>query len=298
MNWLIRPRARCAAPLVLAALCGFVAPLYGQAAAPSAKAAAAADAGPFRRLAPGVMQSVEPRAEVAEMFSRHDVVELLAVDPDLDWAKDIAFRRDIWFLEFKFKPVRMLWIDIPQPSGKMQRKLIWYLVYTVTNPGKAMHPSRADDGTYKVAPVDKPIRFIPEFLLESHEFGKMYPDRVIPAAMGPIRRREDPNRTFYNSVQLTREIAVGETFWGVATWESIDPRIDRFSIYVGGLTNAYRWRDKPGAFKAGDPIGKGRRLERKVLKLNFWRPGDEYYQNEKEIRYGIPGEVDYEWLYR
>ncbi len=37
---------------------------------------------------------------------------------------------------------------------------------------------------------------------------------------------------------------------------------------------------------------------RKTLKLNFWRPGDQYFENEEEIRYGIPGRVDYEWIYR
>ena len=36
--------------------------------------------------------------------------------------------------------MRMIWVDIPQPDGFMQRKLIWYMVYSVTNPGKIMHP--------------------------------------------------------------------------------------------------------------------------------------------------------------
>jgi hypothetical protein len=247
------------------------------------------------------MKAVEPRTEVAESYSRHDIVELLAVDPSLDWVKDVPFRRDIWYLEFQFKPVRMLWIDVPQATGQMRRQLIWYMVYSVTNPGKALHPTEDSDGTYKIVTVDKPIRFIPQFLLDSPEVGKAYPDRVIPVAMGPIRGREEKRRDFQllSSVELAdREIQVGETIWGVATWENVDPAIDRFSIYVGGLTNAYRWEDVPGEYKAGDPIGKGRRLVRKTLKLNFWRPGDEYYQNEKEIRFGIPGEVDYEWVYR
>ena len=133
-------------------------------------------------------------------------------------------------------------------------------------------------------------------------FTKVYPDRVIPVAMDPIRLREDPNRRFLTSVEMCREIAVGETLWGVATWEDIDPRIVRFSIYVSGLTNAYKWKDeKVGrryVHQAGDPIGKGRKLYRKILKLNFWRPGDQYFEHEEEIRYGVPGGVDYQWVYR
>ena len=72
--------------------------------------------------------------------------------------------------------------------------------------------------------------------------------------MDPIRLREDPNRQFLTSVEMCREIAVGETLWGVATWEDIDPRIVRFSVYVFGLTNAYRWKDEPGEYKPGDSI--------------------------------------------
>jgi len=256
------------------------------------------DGGPYRNLAPGVMQSVDSARQLEESFSRHDVVELLAVDAAFDWAEDISFRHDIWALEFRFKPVRMIWVDVPQSNGYMQRTLVWYMVYSVTNPGKVMHPVLDADGTYKVTQVDRPIRFIPEFLLESPEFKKVYPDRVIPVAMGPIRLREDRNRRFYTSVEMCREIPVGKTVWGVAMWEGIDPRVDRFSIYIQGLTNAYHWSDRPGAYKEGDPIGTGRRLAQKTLKLNFWRPGNASLEDRREIRYGIPGELDYEWIYR
>jgi hypothetical protein len=96
--------------------------------------------------------------------------------------------------------------------------------------------------------------------------------------------------------------------WGVATWTDIDPRMDFFSIYVGGLTNAYRWEDPPGAYQPGDPLGRGRRFAQKTLQLNFWRPGDERDPNEREYRYGVPlgkshlydvaDGVAYRWVYR
>lgn len=93
-------------------------------------------------------------------------------------------------------------------------------------------------------------------------------------------------------------IQPGETVWGVVTWGGINPEIDRFSIYVQGLTNAYLWEDTPGAYKTGSKIGIGRTLVRKTLKLSFWRPGDERDRDERGIRYGVPEEVDYEWAYR
>jgi len=99
-------------------------------------------------------------------------------------------------------------------------------------------------------------------------------------------------------VDICREIAVGETLWGVATWEAIDPRIDWIQIFVQGLTNAYRWKDEPGAYQKGAPLGTGRQLAKKTLRLTFWRPGDEFFINDREIRYGLPGQVDYEWVYR
>ena len=254
---------------------------------------------PFRVLAPGVMQSVTSDRQLAESFSRHDVVELVAVNNDFDWAKEITFRHEIWCLQFKFKPVRMIHVDVPQDTGRMQRKLIWYMIYSVTNADGAMQPVKDEDGTYSVREVERAVRFIPEFLLESPEYNKAYPDRIIPVAMGLIQQREDPRRKFYNSVEIPElKIEPGQTVWGVATWENIDPRIDRFSIYIQGLTNAYRWKDEPGKYKPGDTLGTGRRLSRKTLKLNFWRPGDEFFENEREIRYGIPGEVDYQWVYR
>ena len=48
----------------------------------------------------------------------HNVVELLTVDNNFDWAKEVTFRHDVWSLDFKFKPVRMMWVDVPQPTGK------------------------------------------------------------------------------------------------------------------------------------------------------------------------------------
>jgi hypothetical protein len=277
---------------------------------------------PYRPLAPGVMITIDPMRESRETVDRHDVVEVLAVDPKLSWAKDVWFHRDVWVLEFKFKPVRIIEVDIPQRSGYMQRKPIWYMVYSVTNTGKVLHPVEDVELSYetgekkllyRVDTVDAPVRFVPEFLLEAHVrrpdhsvLAKVYPDRVIPLAMGAIRMREDPNRRFLTSVEMSRKLEFGETQWGVATWEDIDPKTFMFSVYVVGLTNAYRWTDEKGVLKPGDdPISKGRKLYRKTLKLNFWRPGDQYREDEKEIRYGVPlglpgirGGVDYEWVYR
>jgi hypothetical protein len=290
---------------------------------PAAAKAATVPAGgeAFRALAPGVEITIPADKQEEETVSTHNVIEIINGIPNLKWtpktepttqtleqlATDTVFRRDIWCLEFTFKPVRMIWVDVPQISGKMQRKLIWYLLYHVTNRGQHLHPTRkagTASGTFEIKPLDSDARFIPQFVLESSEYNKAYLDRLIPVAVEAIRQKEDPHRKLLNSVEIgTHQIPVSsdgldQPVWGVATWEDLDPKIDYFSIAIQGLTNAYRWTDRPQDFHPGDPPGKGRVLTEKTLILNFWRPGDEFAEDQRIIRYGIPGKVDYSWVYR
>jgi hypothetical protein len=237
-------------------------------------------------------------------------------------ADDVKIRRDIWCLEFSFKPLRMIEIDVPQPSGGTERKLVWYLVYRVRNTGRVLQPVAGDDGVYtSELAKNGPIRFLPQFVLESQDrlaSGEptqiAYLDRVIPAAAAAIARRESPGAPLLNSVEMAEQPIpvsgerIGRGVWGVATWTDVDPRIDFFSVYVGGLTNAYRWEDVAGAYRLGDFPGKGRQFARKTLQLNFWRPGDELLQSERELRYGVPLNqadlygvppgVAHRWVYR
>ena len=298
-------------------------------------AAAEPAARPPRQFAPGVLTTIPPDLEPAETVSTHDIVEVRS-NPNLKWTPEylaesrtlygmsqaVEFRRDVWCLEFSFKPLRMIYVDLPQPSGKMQRKLIWYLVYRVKNTGQVLKPVEQPDGTVKAEPgKGGPIEFLPQFVLQSQDrsdtgqpVGKQYLDRVIPVAVEQIRQRETPGRELLNSVQISEhpipvsDGGIDRSVWGVATWEDVDPRIDFLSIYVGGLTNAYRWEDPAGTYHVGDPPGKGRQFTRKTLQLNFWRPGDEFSEHESEIRYGVPNGkaylygvpegVAYRWVYR
>jgi hypothetical protein len=282
--------------------------------------ARAAEKTPYRMPAPGVMKPADEGRQVSESYSRHDLTELVTVDPKLDWAKNVDFRHDIWTLRFDYKPLRMIMVDIPQKSGKAQRKPIYYLVYRVTNvPQKDqsqpsqygwMHPVQQPDGMYKVEYQDRPIRFVPEFVLQSPEYKKAYPDRIIPLAMPTIHAREDRqlpawNRRekgvarlpLQNSVEIAGELAPGQSAWGVAIWEDVDPRIDKIDIYVQGITNAYKWKDDPKQFKPGAKRAEYRQKYLKTLCLHFWQPGDRYDRKEEEIQMGFPGGPDNRWLY-
>jgi hypothetical protein len=273
-------------------------------------------------------------------------------------AKDVTLRRPIWSLEFSFKPVRMVEVDVPQPEGRMRRKLIWYMVYRVRNLGGHLQPTaelaqseevrdrlvdaqlsdaekegvqkRIDQykvfETQPVAQLPKEafpqIMLFPSFVLRAHDFDKEYLDRLIPAAVPVIAAREKVGRTLHDSVTISRqkiEVTTAEqdnSVWGVAMWEDVDPRIDFFSVYVQGLTNAFRFEDDPEKYRPGDKPARGRTFTRKTLLLHFWRPGDTIDEDEREVRFGMPKEtdpqrqaeinaeygeetrLDYRWVYR
>ncbi|MEX2175521.1 MAG: hypothetical protein WD872_14255 [Pirellulaceae bacterium] len=310
-------------------------------------------------FASGVLTTIPPDPQNEEMFSGPlPLVELpiaiegLEYDPKLspksqtvfERAKGVTLRRTIWNLEFSFKPLRMIYVDIPQPTGRMQRKLVWYMVYRVRNLGGHIKPQEVVETVEKSAGAEKHItfdreltdevevfgrtttdlRFFPHFVLASSEYKKEYLDRVIPAAIEPILQREFLGR----DVKLHDSLSISEvpipisnestdnSVWGVATWVDVDPRIDYYMVYVQGLTNAYRFDDPAGAFQKGDQPGSGRKLMKKTLQLNFWRPGDTIDPHEEEIRYGaridsdpveqqkifalfgIDKPIDHRWLYR
>jgi hypothetical protein len=284
---------------------------------------------------PGILTTIAPDLNSRDTVSVHDMVELraneqLRREPLTDSSsrtlyeksKSVHFRRDVWCLELSFKQLRMIEVDIPQPSGKMQRKLVWYMVYRVRNSGAGLTPEQQADGTFTA--VEKPsdeITFAPQFILASQDLDregkpirKAYLDRILPAAVQAIRQRELSDGRLLNSAEMSEQVFPAENgraiqgHWGVAIWEDVDPQIDFFSVYVNGLTNAYDWQDAPEGVQVGDPPGKGRQLIRKQLQLNFWRPGDAYVEDEREIRFGpAPGKGDlygvgegvaFRWIYR
>lgn len=318
-----------------------------------------------RQFAPGVVTTIPPAPEAAELFSGPRplvevpiAIEGLQYDPKLaattatvfEKSKAVTLRRTVWNLEFSFKPMRMIYVDVPQSTARMQRKLVWYMVYRVRNLGGHWKPKETSaeiaellaaglpetnelyekykETTNEVEVIGRKtteLRFFPHFVLASTEYDKEYLDKVIPAALEPIKAREFPGRPeqkLFNSLSIS-EVSIpisddqnDHSVWGVVTWTEIDPRIDYFVVYVQGLTNAYRFEDPAGAFKKGDAPGTGRKILNKTLQLNFWRPGDTVDPHEEEIRfgaradpdpverqkilkeYGVEKPIDYVWMYR
>lgn len=177
-------------------------------------------------------------------------------------------KQTIWVLDFAFKPVRMRTVEIP---GK-GRKQIHYLYYRVVNrTGKARE-------------------FVPQFTLLT-DTGKRYEEAVLPRAVPLIQAKEDPSIRLLGAVDVagvippTTKTTVDDAVFGVALWDNVDPRADRLSIYVRGLSDGYQ--DVAG------PDGKVV-TKYKTLRIDLIRRGDEFDLNEKEITLADP---PYEWVY-
>lgn len=260
----------------------------------------------FRALAPGVLTVIPADTAIDDPLQRGSVVEITEGQARLQWVPQrgasnttfvsrgerLEFPRDIWCLEFAFKPPRTIAVDIPAGDLKMRRTNVLYLVYRVKNVGgrrvvTTRHEAQGelDPVERTVEPFEKPVKFLPQFVLETREgiaagegisAYRAYLDRLVPSAMDAIREREDPSRELLDSASMAAgEIAPGEERWGVAIWEAVDPRIDYFSIYIRGLTNAIRWRKREGrTIQPTDPPGEHIEQTLKSLRLDFWRPGD------------------------
>lgn len=269
----------------------------------------------YRRLAPGVLTVIPADRSGDDALLRADIPEITEGLVDLAWEPKQApvgatlveqgrnrdFPRDIWCLEFAFKPPRQIDVDVPARDLRMQRKRLWYLLYRVKNTG-ARRIVMADGDATRLSSetLKKPVRFLPHFLLESVEglssqegvlSYRAYLDRLVPGAIEAIREREDTRIDLHDSARMTeRDLAPGEERWGVAVWEDVDPRIDYFSIYVRGLTNAIRWRTRADATFSGDSVpGAGEEHVLESLRLDFWRPGDDANSPTEEMSVGHAG---------
>jgi hypothetical protein len=178
-------------------------------------------------------------------------------------------KEGIWVLDFAFKPVRLRTVEVP---GK-GRKVVHYLYYRVIN-----H-------------TGQPRMFVPQFSLVT-DTGQRLEDAVIPQAVPIIQAREDASVRLLGAVSVvgmippsTRE-GIDDAVYGVAVWDGVDPKADRFSIYVRGLSDGQQMVQPPGGSK---PV-----VRYKTLRIDFIRRGDEHDLSEKEIQLNDP---PYEWVY-
>ncbi len=287
----------------------------------------------FRKLGPGVLTVVPPDRSVDDVWQRLDLHELAqgrgeAWDPDhapshetlIGMARDRQFLRDIWCLEFAYKPPRTIEVEVLSDDRTLARQRVWYLVYRVRNllpvvegddeppqPGSGRRivfpkdaKGRDDLSRPQTEPVKLPITFEPQFIFETHEAlarseglleHRDFLDRLVPTALEPISRREGiPPDQLYDSVSIAeRPIQPGEERWGVAVWQGVDPRIDFFTIFVYGLTNSLKWRHDVELVTDIEHAPKYERRQLECLRLDFYHPGDAVGDGPDEVQLAHAG---------
>ena len=172
-------------------------------------------------------------------------------------------KEGIWVLDFAFKPLRIRTVEIPGVG----RRQVHYLYYKVVNR------------------TGKPRMFVPQFIMVN-EAGEKFEDNVVPEAIPHIQVREDGSIPILGAVNVMGMIPpstkanVDDAVFGVATWEKWDPKADRFSIYVRGLSDGYK--------ESATPSGGKPTVKYKTLRIDFVRRGDDRNLHEKEIQLADP----------
>ena len=251
-----------------------------------------------RKLKPGVITVIrDANIDDAVVEETREFTELLATVQPPDWnpnfdpktetllekAKRVSFQREIWTLEFGFKPLRVI---------NVGGRPVWYLVYYVKNNGDIRVPVKKVS-TIDIESKDKPIRCVPSFVLQAHDRKRASRDTLRPDVVSRIAAKERVTRgALHDSASITRMPIPVSTptadrrVWGVATWDNVDARADFISVFVHGLTNAYSWEPPEGGYRANS--GEQDVVRSKALQLNFWRGGDGEDLHDNEMLFGIP----------
>lgn len=254
-----------------------------------------------RKLASGVITVIrDANIDDATVDQTREFTELTSVVRPPEWkpnydpttetllekAKKVSFQRDVWTLEFGFKPLRVI-----QVGGQD----IYYLIYYVKNDGEVRSPSKKGT-SIEIAGTKKPVRFIPSFVMQAHDLKRAYRESSRPDVISTIAAKERVTRGALHDSFSVRQMDIpvstptaDRRVWCVATFDNVDPRADYLSVFVGGLTNAYQWEPPAGGvYKPGQPAVEQDRVKSKILQLNFWRGGDSVDLNDNEMQYGIP----------
>jgi hypothetical protein len=193
---------------------------------------------------------------------------------------------ELWIMEVQNKPLRML---------RTRDGIVWYSIFRVVNRDLQRKPDDSNTVPQNETDTAPKHLFSPRFTLVTNDGDqpKTYVDIIAPEIQKEIARRE--GLKLLNPIELAGDLPpltmIGadneeeNARYGVVLWRDIDPETDRFTLFMTGLSNGYRLVKGPD----GEIL-----VERKTVVQKFWRPGDEFDQDEREIRF----DGDPQWIYR
>lgn len=269
-----------------------------------------------RQLAPGVLKAFAPQIDARDSFTVPMALpELNAREYAGNFSaqaetlhgqtQDVIFFRSVWQYEFATLGLRQIKLSFRNADGGLENRHYWYLVYRIRDFGKSLtydqvrqevvfpyitHEVKIDAA--KSNPDLTPRRFNPQIELtgwvSDNQGGYSpvsYRDQYLPLVAREIQKLEDKHLRLYDNLEIRDvEIPLSENesdpgVWGVAVWENVDPRLNYVSVYIRGITNAYRMTST-----ADGKIG----VRNKTLQLNYWRPGDSAEQERDFVSFGVP----------
>ncbi len=274
-------------------------------------------------LAPGVLMVVPAELDVRDSFTLPMKLPDISpetyqgyITPTsrtlLGQTTNVVLFRDVWQLEFATTGLRQIKLRYRMPDGQTMDRHFWYMVYRVRDFGKSISYEDVDETSQnafefirkelqqdaaKTNPALRADKFMPRFTLEGWTEDnegnaelKTWRDQYLPEVARQIQKVEDPNVRLYDQQEMVSvEIPLAENdtdpgVWGVAIWEGVDPTLDYVSVFVRGLTNAWRIDPASRYNTKADDIS----ILHKTLQMNFWRPGDSVVQERDMVQYGIP----------
>lgn len=214
----------------------------------------------------------------------------------VDPAKLPLDREDVWTLNFRYKPPRIVTVDGFDAQGNPKRQIAWYMWFQVYNRS------------------GEPVTFIPEFELVTTDLNTTHLDEPQPYIFEQIKKFEDRTITkempdgvlkLKTTIEISRrpiEASKPDAFprlvSGLAIWTDMAeraPKTNKFSVYVTGLSNGVAVEES----KPLPPNNEVLKLvKKKTLRINFIRPTDDAKQQIIDIQPDEEAGPAETWIYR
>jgi hypothetical protein len=211
-------------------------------------------------------------------------------------AKLALDREDVWTLNFRYKPPRIMTVDGFDAKGNPTKQIVWYMWFQVYNRS------------------GEPVTFIPEFELVTTDLNSSHLDEPQPYIFEQIKKFEDrtiskekPNGELNllttidisrKPIQASKPDAFPRLVSGIAIWTDMAekaPKTNKFSVYVTGLSNGV-------ATEQSKPLPPNNEVltlvKKKTLRINFIRPTDDARQQIVDIQPDEDAGAAETWIYR